>query len=84
MSILSDLRLKHRGQLDQLRKQRANLESAANDALIIVLMKSDPHAPIETLSTDAILRAAKNLHDTVTVIKTVDNQIAMIDEELNG
>lgn len=84
MSVLSDLRLKRRGQLDQLRKQRDGFDADATDALTMILMKADSLAPIASLDSDAILRAADKLHDNVTAIKSIDRQIAAINEELNG
>lgn len=83
-SIISDLRLKRRGQLDQLRKQRGAFEADATDALTMILMKADPLADISSLNSDAIRRAAEKLDDNVTAIKSIDRQIAAINEELNG
>jgi hypothetical protein len=84
MSILSDLRLKRRGQHDQLRTQRKAFESDAIDALTIILMKADSLAEISTLDTDAIRRAAEKLNDNAVAIRSIDRQIAAINEELNG
>ena len=84
MSILSDLRLKRRGQLDELKKQRDRFDGDATDALAMILMKSDPLAEIATLDSSAIFRAAEKLHDNVTAIKSLDRQIAAINEELHG
>jgi hypothetical protein len=84
MSILSDLRLKRRGQLDQLRTQRKAFESDAIDALTIILMKADSLAEISTLDTDAIRRAAEKLNDNAVAIRSIDRQITAINEELNG
>lgn len=84
MSILSDLRLKRRGQLDQLRAQRRTFESDAVDALTIIMMKADSLAEISTLDTDAIRRAAEKLNDNAVAIRSIDRQIAAINEELNG
>lgn len=84
MSITSELRLKRRGQLDLLNKERETLDATATDALTIILLKADPHADIATFDTSAILRAAENLDETVRAIKGVDQQIAAIKEELFG
>jgi hypothetical protein len=84
MSITSDIRLKRRGQLDLLNKERETLDATAIDALTIILLKADPLADIATLDTSAILRAAENLDETVRAIKGVDKQIAAIKEELFG
>ncbi len=84
MSIIADLRLKRRGQLEALKKQRAEFDADANDAIAIILMKADALADTASLNTDAIRRAAEKLHDNVTAVKSIDRQIAAINEELNG
>lgn len=84
MSIAAELRLKRRGQLDKLKTDRDDLTNKANDALLIVLMKADSLADIATLDTAAIHRAADTLHESVRAVKSIDQQIAAINQELYG
>ncbi len=84
MSIASELRLKRRGQLDKLNQDRREFDGKATDALTVLLLKSDPLAEVSTLDTAAILRASEKLHESVRVIKGIDQQITAINEELYG
>lgn len=84
MSITSELRLRRRGQLDELTKNRKDQEGIANDALTLILMKADPLADLTDLVTPTIRRAAETLDDAVRVIKGIDEQIKAINEELYG
>jgi hypothetical protein len=84
MSIIADLRIKRRAQLEKLRTARASLANKADNALAVILMKADTLADIATLNTTAIKSAAVDLYDYVAALKEIDLQIAEINEELNG
>lgn len=84
MSIASELRLKRRGQLDKLKQERHQFDGKATDALVLLLLKADPVSNVSTLDTEAILRAAESLDESVRAIKGLDLQIMAINEELYG
>ena len=81
MSQIRDLKL---GQLEQLRQKITALEAQADNAVLIISMKTYSKSDFAGLEVERIYQAAKDLREYVLQLRTLKKQANDLNEELYG
>ena len=81
MIQIRDLKL---GQLEQLRQKITALEAQADNAVLIISMKTYSKSDLAGLEVERIYQAAKDLREYVLQLRTLKKQANDLNEELYG